>query len=556
MKLSLKALLYGIAVLPVVALAVAGIGTQYLGNRTLQEHTAEHIHQAVIEIESERLKTIMDSIDGLIRPYLEQPGLQGRDAAMAMLGNYSFDDGDGYIFGYDGAGVRLLHPGGGIGNNYYDLQDQNGTYLIRGLIDAAKAGTGFFTYWFPRPGSDIAEPKYSYAIWVPQWNLMLGTGFYIDSAESLTGAIRETIVDEGRDMMSTSVIVMGVGTLLILVLITLLVRGIYRALNALGGSVKRLASGQGDLTNELPRSGIDVFNDLAQDFNAFLGQLRDDIRQLNQDVSTITQVSDEGSESAASMAHESHEQAESVYSNATAVEELAATAADIANHSEETRSRSETAQEQMQGVNEQAVATQATLGELDALSQSVEDSINGLDQEIQSISRTLDEINGISEQTNLLALNAAIEAARAGEHGRGFSVVADEVRQLAQRTQTSTDDVSTILERLNAMAKETVNKMQLSRTQREETLAAMARIESMVTDASNQMNALVEMNHQIATSATEQSSVTTEMSARTALVAEASERVKAKADDVQNVMGQLKSVANRISQVTRKFRVD
>lgn len=556
MKLSLRALLYGIAVLPVIALAIAGMGTQYFGNRTLQEHTADRINSAVIEIENQRLKTIMDSVENLIQPYLEQPGLSGRDTAIDMLSNYSFDDGDGYVFGYSGQGVRMLHPGGGIGNNYYNLQDDNGTYLIKGLIDAAKAGTGYFTYLFPRPGSDIAEPKYSYAIWVEQWNLMLGTGFYIDSAETLSGAIRETIVNEGRNMMSTSAIVMGAGTLLILGLITLLVRGIYRALNALGDSVKRLASGQGDLTAELPSSAIDVFNELAQNFNTFLAQLRTDIRQLNQDVGTISQVSNSGTQSASEMARESHDQAESVYSNAAAVEELAATAADIANHSEETRKRSGTAQEQMQGVSKQAIATRATLGELDALSQSVENSINGLDQEIQSISRALDEINSISEQTNLLALNAAIEAARAGEHGRGFSVVADEVRQLAKRTQASTDDVSTILERLNAMAKETINQMQLSNSQREETLASMAHIETMVTDASEQMNALVKMNHQIATSATDQSSVTSEMSERTARVAEASEKVKAKADEVQEVMGQLKTVATRIDQITRKFQVD
>ncbi|QXO18985.1 methyl-accepting chemotaxis protein [Vibrio ostreae] len=306
-----------------------------------------------------------------------------------------------------------------------------------------------------------------------------------------------------------SAIVIGLVATLVSVLIAyLVIQMLYRPILSLKQTIHSLSSGNGDLTQRLEVKSQDELGQIAQGVNNFISQLQSmmlEIKQASQTLqSNVGSVETLSQRNADKLRHHVVETEQIV----TALEEMNATAgstaSDAANTSNITQQANHTSVESRQ-IMARSLAT------VDALIKDVDmtvDSVRSMSEETQSIHSVLTVIGEIAEQTNLLALNAAIEAARAGEQGRGFAVVADEVRNLANRTKDSTQEIENAIGRLLQGNQVVVDAMSKTKQRCHDTASSSQNVADSLETMASYIDDINDLSTQIATAAEEQSSVT------------------------------------------------
>ena len=261
-----------------------------------------------------------------------------------------------------------------------------------------------------------------------------------------------------------------------------------------------------DLTFECTIVSNDLIGTIANSFNNMTDSLRNIIQQIRSDADDLSNAAT-SMQSAMQTTHaDVGQQQTQIDQVATAVNELAASSQEVASYADNAATATEEADTQS---SNGAVLIVEALGAVDTLAGDIKDAstaVISLEKESENIGSVLAVINGIAEQTNLLALNAAIEAARAGEQGRGFAVVADEVRTLATRTQQSTEEISSIITRLQGGARTAVQDMEKSNIHANNCVDMTEKAAEALAEISGSISTIKDMAHQIASAAAEQSS--------------------------------------------------
>ena len=260
----------------------------------------------------------------------------------------------------------------------------------------------------------------------------------------------------------TAAVFMVIGIITIIIMMQLLLRYLMQPMNRLNDAIKDIAQGEGDLTRRLTVENDDEFGDLSYSFNIFIEKIQHSIEQVKESTKQL----DTAIESLVSQTHSSlsmyDDQSKRTDSVAAAINQFSATSMDISSNAESASQLAKNADEHSTQNQEALSHSVATIHQLSGNMEKAQQTINSLNTHTASIGQVLEVIKGVSEQTNLLALNAAIEAARAGEAGRGFAVVADEVRQLAHRTQQSTQEIEDTVSQLQKGSNLAVELMKTS----------------------------------------------------------------------------------------------
>ncbi len=342
----------------------------------------------------------------------------------------------------------------------------------------------------------------------------------------------------------------------VLVMVVVLYVIIARALAVLPRVADELRKvAQGDLTSACELRRDDEIGRLVQALNDMRGQLRGVVAGITGASQTLASAAEEMSSITAETEAGVGRQRSETEQVATAMNEMTATAQDVAGNIAHAARAAEDAHRET--LNGEAIVEAAVrrIGELASQIEGSGETVSQMERHSEEISSVLDVIRGVAEQTNLLALNAAIEAARAGEHGRGFAVVADEVRTLASRTQKSTEEINRMIEQLRGATGRVVEAMGSSREQaRDAVERASAAGESLGTIASA-VSRINEMSTQIASAAEEQSAVSEEINRSVLSIREMNEENAARSGQTAVASNELARLAAELEGMVRGFRI-
>lgn len=356
-----------------------------------------------------------------------------------------------------------------------------------------------------------------------------------------------------KEAIKWQIIITIISLLITLPLSYLIVSGILRGLTKAINLADSIASN--DLSHEVTFVRTDELGQLLTSLVNMQNNLRGVVSHMNDSSSQLAAASEELAVVTQDTNQALQQQTTEIQLVATAMNEMTATVQEVANNATSTSSASNQASAESA---EGSQIVQHTINSIRQLSSDVEnaaDVILKLEKDSENIGAVLDVIKSIAEQTNLLALNAAIEAARAGEQGRGFAVVADEVRTLASRTQTSTTEIEEMIDALQKGTTEAVGVMQAGKDRARGSVDTAGKAGSALKSITDSINLISDMNTQIATAAEEQTSVAEEINRNITNINGATERTTSGAQETSAASEDLARMAAGLQDLVNRFRL-
>ncbi len=383
----------------------------------------------------------------------------------------------------------------------------------------------------------------------------------IESRAGALGARFERLIDDyskalqqqasaaDRQALVGLALSLALGMLVAAVIARMITRPLVVAVEAMHD----LADGEGDLTRRLDAQGRTELALMARNFNRFAGKVQQLVAQVASGVEAL--LGEVGSVSTVVEQSRSgvRQQREQTGHVAAAIAEMTGSVAEVASSANRAADSARQADENVQAA--QAVV-EDTIAATNLLAEQIETGvgvIDALSNDVDAIGSFLDVIKGVAEQTNLLALNAAIEAARAGEQGRGFAVVADEVRTLASRTQESTIEIESLIERLHAQASTAVDTIEAGRQKAAASVEQASRAGVAFGEITDSVATISSMNLQIATAAEQQSAVAAEISHNVAGITDIADSNAEAADRLTDSSDRLAQIADRLRGLVDHF---
>ncbi len=507
-----------------------------------RQHMRENYEQGV--------ETLVESALSVVQYHYQQSQNgtlsteKAQERALQVISAMRFD-GDNYIFVGDGDGVQIATGVASLlGNNILNLQDSEGRYFVKSLYDTARNGGGFIDYTWVNPDKGTTDPKTSYAIMFEPWDWMIGSGMNMDALQAATYR---------SEMASLSY---AFGILIVLSLVVgYFIKTITSPLKRTLKAMHTLSQGEGDLTQRLPEEGSKELIYLSRYFNQFVASIQSIMLNISD---AGTQVSASATQLSTSVHHiddSLKQQQDDVDMLATAMTEMLATVEEVAGRTSESNEASRLAAQETQNSHVIIKKNVAEANELSDQMDAAGQVVQQLALDAKNVDTVLEVIRGVAEQTNLLALNAAIEAARAGEQGRGFAVVADEVRTLSQRTQESTLEIQTIVEKLQTGAEKVEVVMKQGAVKATQASELSAQAGETLDKINQEVHTIEEMAQHIATAAEEQTVTVNDINRNVVSLSDMASTVSSESAQMASSGKELRHVSENLMAMINRFKL-
>ncbi|WP_040894910.1 methyl-accepting chemotaxis protein [Vibrio brasiliensis] len=539
MKLKTQAyLLSGIILVTLLALTATGLWTLRVASNFDNKERVTELFKSAYSILSEVEKMAADGT-------LQED--QAKALATRLLRNNIYKDNE-YVYVADENMTFIATPLDPQlhGTSFHDFKDGNGNSVGQLIQDVLGRKTGQIVEytWTQKQADGSIESKLSIAQKSPKWGWVVGTGIGFNEVNARFWATAQW-------QLVLCLVIAGA-------ILAVLILSIRRMLTLLGGepqevrqAVQEVANGtiQSSFSSQAPQGSIyEAVQQMSKSLAQLVGNLDGSMHALRNEL-----VSVEDRSAAISQLTDSQQQSTAMI--ATAMTEMASSANNVADSASDTARNTEEADKQSQHTQQLIHNTvdniQGLASQLGTASKAVAD----LDSDVHNIVKVLDVIGDIAEQTNLLALNAAIEAARAGEQGRGFAVVADEVRNLAGRTQDSTKEIQQMINNLQQGSKNAINTMEICAETSENTVEESQNASAALQQIVVALESITQMSHQIATAAAEQTQVSDDISQRINMIEESGNQLSNVVTESHNSTQSLTQLANELENWVSKFTV-
>ncbi|MFP3976524.1 methyl-accepting chemotaxis protein [Marinobacter sp. KMM 10035] len=514
----------------------------------------ERLETSLLAARKAGLKNLIDAAKAVVLDAKNNPALsedEAKLAAASSLRSIRFEK-TNYVFAYRRDVYNLAYapdPSKEGPSNNPTLRR-----LVGDLFAAGESG-GYYGYDWMNPASGKEEPKVSYSTIIPDWDWMIGAGVYITDIDRQVAAARVEIEERIVATLGLIFLVTVVVVIISLVIGVVVGRTVTRPLKNVSDMMQEIADGEGDLRQRLPDAGTDELAELGRRFNAFVIKIQTTIQEVGSTTDQVASAAEELSRVANETRASVQEQGAETDQIASAINEMAATIQQIAGNANEVESAASNADRMARDGGETITNAQGAVNKLSEEIQESARSINALAEKSDDIQQVLDVIHAVTEQTNLLALNAAIEAARAGDHGRGFSVVADEVRQLARRSAESADQIRGMIDGFVSESRSAVERMNRSRDYSSDTVERINHATGALSTIEKSVGQIHDQVTQIATAAEQQSQVAEEINQNVVRIVEAAQRSDAGVTQTNEASNELARLGENLRDLVSQFKV-